>query len=232
MGYEDTVISEKLILPELEIIRSYLDGNSTTKLSKKYKVLDSKIYYILKKNLINIRKNKLIDKKIVSKIITMYKDGYSSTKLAAMFEVSNKTIFNILRKGGVKSRSIKDFSRDFKKYRFDLSFFTTESPQLAYFYGFCLGDGSLANDSGGKSLRITLNKKDKETLKLFLQWIKGDPGMIKDRKNVSTLRIQHSFLRKNQNKWGLVENKTYNPVIPKISVKLLPYFLIRFFSAI
>ena len=57
--------------------------------------------------------------------------------------------------------------------------------------------------------------------------------MIKDslNKNVTTLRINNSFLKADLSMWGLVPNKTNNPIIPSISTDLLNYFIIGLIDA-
>jgi hypothetical protein len=175
-------------------------------------------------------RNKLSDEDI-NKIISLYQDGYSSNYIVKLFNISNGTVFNYLKLRNVKSRSVKSFSRNNKKYKFDISFFEKETPQLAYFFGFCLGDGNIGLNRGNSYLRISINKKDRGVLETFVKWINGDPGLIKDRKNVSELRLNHSFFKNDLSKWGIVKNKTYNPCTPIINNELLKYFLIGLIDA-
>lgn len=218
---------------EQEIIDLYHDGGTTTSLSKLYDVSDSRILYILRKHGIKTRKNKIVDIIVKREIALLYKDGYTSTKLEEIFNVSNKTIFNILDEFGIKSRGINGFSRDFKKYKFDIKFFNEITPELAYFYGFCLGDGSISITNKNSYVRIHIHKKDKVILENFVKWMSAPLDMIKEvkGKNQVALRINHSIFKEDHSKWGLVPNKTYEPSLPVIDKKWLPYFIIGLIDA-
>jgi len=177
----------------------------------------------------SVRKKLSEDK--IKTIISMYNDGYGATTLCKLFNVSNGTVYNYLRCNNIPIRSRKSFSRDFKKYKFNVEFFRNNSNELSYFYGFCLGDGSLGISNGNSYLRIGLSIKDIDLLKMFISWIDGDPSMVFIKDRVATLRINNSFFKNDLSKWGLVVNKTYNPVVPDVPVKYIKTFLIGFIDA-
>jgi hypothetical protein len=242
MAYETTNNTEALKVRkknidlsnvEKEITTLYENGETTTSLSKLYNVSDVRILYILRKYKIETRKNKIIDISTKNEIARLYEDGYTSTKLMEIFDISNKSVFNILEEMCVASRGIAGFSRDFKKYKFNIDFFNKITPELAYFYGFCLGDGSISIINKNSFVRFNLHKKDRVILENFVKWMSAPIDMIKELKNKNqvALRINHSIFKQDHSRWGLVPNKTYEPSIPIIDKEWLPYFIIGLIDA-
>ncbi len=118
---------------------------------------------------------------------------------------------------------------------FDKNFFFNEDDLTYYFYGFMLGDGCLiTHKQGHKYITITLNAKDQCILHNICKWTKRDLSSIKYYKNNTLCRLEYygNFFKENNfSKYGLVSNKTYNPIIPNISQKYLAPFLIGLIDA-
>jgi len=107
------------------------------------------------------------------------------------------------------------------------SFFMNFSNELFYFLGFCLADGNLMPvnyKSSGKrnKLSLSLHINDLHVLNMFQKWISCNPPKLNN--NVGKLQISLDC-KINLTKYGIVPNKTYNPIEPIIPKQFIKAFL-------
>lgn len=168
-------------------------------------------------------------------LISDYIAGKTASKLAKEYNVSSWSITNFLKENNIKIRSIQDL-----KIKFDENFFFRECHKTYYFWGFILGDGCLiTHKQGHKYITISLKDTDKCILLNFCKYIKINKSHIKtyssnklhpDFKYVR-LEFYGNFFKSDFSKFGIVSNKTYNPVIPNISTEFIKSFLLGLIDA-
>lgn len=163
-----------------------------------------------------------------AEIILNYKNGTSMQQLAKDFNVSTWSIKKFLIDNNIKTRTLNDL-----RVKYNEAFFQTPSPELYYFWGFNLGDGSLTKREGDKYLTITLDKKDLSILQTFCKWLQISEDNIKYYRNNELVRlnIYSDYMKQDLSHLGIVPNKTYNPSIPQVPEKYIKPFLIGFIDA-
>jgi len=152
-------------------------------------------------------------------------DEKSLHEIALNYGVDRSVIQRILTNNNITLRK-----RTSKQKRLNRSFFETESDELYYFWGFVLGDGSLTKSG----IAITLNNKDDGILKQFCEWLHLPEINIKyyypkDGDKICRLNIFHT--NPNFINYGIVLNKTYNPVTPNIPKQYIRQFLLGLIDA-
>lgn len=161
-------------------------------------------------------------------IVDAYKDGYSVTSLSKIWHCDSRRISSVLRK-----HNVKIINHPFK-YKFDENFFTSETIESYYFWGFILGDGCITVGSGGEFISLTLNRRDVSILENFCKWTKRDEKSIKFYDKISDycrLDFHGKFFQNDFSKFGLVKRKTYNPVIPTIPDEFIKPYILGFIDA-
>ncbi len=113
-----------------------------------------------------------------------------------------------------------------------LSPLLSDTPESLYWMGFLLADGYFTENR----LKVTLGVKDEDHLRKLGNFLGGVPVKnIKSKSgfgefNAVTLAIMHStVMRELRTKWGITNNKTYNP--PKLDwlcSDALLYFMVGF----
>ncbi len=218
---------------EMKIISLYKDGYGSQTLGRQFGVSSSRILLILNKHNIKRNGNKFSNKSLnINKIkmVEMYNDGYTLSQIGQVFDIFPNAVKSILLNRGVVMRKAEDYS----KIKFNTDFFKFKTNELAYFYGFVLGDGTYSSKSGVPKIKIGIHLNDVDSLKMMCDWFSFPKESIFYYKNkkVVELIIRDSILGKNKKYWGVIENKTYNPIIPKLRNKsLLKYFLIGLIDA-
>lgn len=213
-----------------KIIKDYLKNKTTIDLAKEYGIKYQSIVSYLHKN--KIKKDTKIIKLDNKSIINKYINGQSISSLSNEHNVSEWSIREVLLNKNIKTRS----PYDLRKNDFDYSFFEKETPELYYFMGFMLGDGSItSNDVESRyNIRVGLHNKDISTIHLFCDWLSFNKDNIytPPNKSVKHLTINSSKFKNGFAKFGVVPNKTYEPIIPDIlDSKYLSYFLIGLLDA-
>jgi hypothetical protein len=160
-------------------------------------------------------------------ILQKYNDGISLRELSKIYSKDRSSIKSFLLKNNIKIRSKKE---RFSKIKYNELFFLQDSNELYYFWGFMLGDGSLTKN---KSITISLNKKDISILEKFCNWLKIDQSNIKYYKNnVVRLNIYSRYFKDNDlSKFGIIHNKTYNPIVPSIPNEYIKPFILGLLDA-
>lgn len=161
-------------------------------------------------------------------IIKSYLDGNSCETVAKLYNITRDKVRKILKHFNVKFRSQSESNT---RYKFNHDFFNKiNSQDTSYFLGFLLADGYI-ND---KDVVLELKNEDRHILESFKNAINGN-NAIKEYfkpKNGFSSKGTHTcklFLRspkmaKDLNKLGLNRNKTYNIIVPEISVDLEKHF--------
>lgn len=117
------------------------------------------------------------------------------------------------------------------KYNYNRQYFKNiDTPQKAYWVGFILGDGWL----GKYNIDIVINKKDIQLLYNFINEIGGGYGQIRERKELSAVRLPIYSKQMVQDliKIGIpCKNKTFNAVVPDITEEFMSAFYLGLFDA-
>lgn len=166
------------------------------------------------------------------KIISDYEGGQSVASLAREYDVNPWSIKNLLIKNDVKTRTPADL-----KIKFDEDFFFANTPETYYFWGFMLGDGCLIqHKQGHRYITITLKENDECVLQQFCEWLSMDKihikhGVSNSKTQWSRLEVYGTFFKQDFSKFGLVPNKTYEPVLPQLESKLVKPFILGLIDA-
>lgn len=218
---------------EQEIISLYNDGYGCVNLGKLFGVSSSRILLILNKYNIKRNGNKfsnISSNKDKEKMIQMYSEGMTLQEVGDKFGVYENTVKCIINNRGVKCRKTKDVL----KIPINEDFFMIKSKELAYFYGFVLGDGTYTIHNKIPRIKIGVHIQDIFILETFSKWTNIDRSHLYfyKHKKLVEFRIRDNILKKNRKYWGVIQNKTYNPIIPQIKDKeLLKSFLIGLIDA-
>lgn len=104
----------------------------------------------------------------------------------------------------------------------DLTVLLDETPEAFYWIGFLSADGSIKRS--GKRLTLCLAEKDRNHLKKFAEFINWRGTLIVDNKRgaVGVSPMDSKIVPELVKRYGIVENKTYNPPsrIPSRKAKL------------
>jgi hypothetical protein len=158
-------------------------------------------------------------------ILSRYLEGATIKILAEDYAVSATWMRKFLLKNNIK------IVHNTKQRKFDETFFFTPSMRLAYFMGFCLADGSItAPVDHHSTLEISVHTQDISLLEKFCEWTQYDVNFITKRKDKELLRLcyNNKIFKEDFSKWGLVNNKTYEPQIPVVSQEHIKPFLIGY----
>ena len=215
----------------------YIDGYSATKLSSIYDIDESTIVNYLRKNNIEIRtlthwkSPKLNDEKTRIYIIGNYIDDPNKkiNDISKEMNISSQTISKFL-----KSKNIPIKKLGSRKWFFNKDFFSAETWQTAYFYGFCLGDGCIYRNKQFARIQINLHKKDRLILEEFCIWMNLSNKAIIDntKNNHVSLFLTNEIFRYDYSKFGLVKNKTYEGIAPSdFDIDFLIPFIIGLIDA-
>ncbi len=222
-------------LQEQEIVKLYTDGYGSYTIGKMFDVSCSRILYILHKYGISKNNNKYyssaLNNEQIETMISLYDNVINIRQLGNIFNIWPNAIKGLLQRRGIK---IRQCSRP--KIIFREAFLNQIDIYTAYFYGFILGDGSFSESKKHKipKLKIALSIKDRGILNMFCDWMDMPKSHLIELKKVNQVQLDISSnnIGINKNLWGLIRNKTYNPLIPELKDKvLLKYFLIGLIDA-
>lgn len=156
-------------------------------------------------------------------IIATYLKGETIKTLAVKYDVSAAWMRKFLIDNEIK------IVHNTKQRKFNESFFLTPSVELAYFMGFCLADGSIsAKENHRSTLEISVHTQDKCILEKFCKWTNYNSKFIAKRNNKELFRLcfNSKIFKQDFSAWGLVSNKTYEPVMPTIDKEyIIPFIL-------
>ena len=169
---------------------------------------------------------------------TIYKD-YSIKELA---EILNKTVASI----DCKKRRLGLTENVQNKNRGDQNFFNEiDTEEKAYWLGFIYADGYIIKSERNYELGIELNYKDVEHLNKFNSIFNNYYKVTKKIKNYNSIdilngheptnkksemcliRVYSKSIYEGLNKNGIVQNKTYSNIFPKIEDKYLFLHFLR-----
>lgn len=222
----------KEITKELEnkIINLYKLGEKLKIISKKLQIPSKDVNKIIykKHNLIKKRQTPIKDYLREHKdiIINQYNE-LSLSKLAELYNVNEWSIRQLLKENNIELK--KNVQR---KYNFDIEFFKQESNELYYMMGFILADGNISQNINNKqfTLSICINQKDICILQQFCAWTGLNISAIHDfRKNFKKIAFNNSNLLNDGyifSKFGIIPNKTYNPIEPNINIQYIKPFIL------
>jgi hypothetical protein len=165
------------------------------------------------------------------KIINAYlNDKTLSLKdIQKLFGITRYSLDKLFKKNNIaKRKNQSEYCQKSRKWFFDEQFFLNETPETAYFMGFCLADGSLFKPAKSKyyTWYIGIHNKDNSILEQFCKWINIPKNHIRSYGYKNVIRLTSKFFDRDFSKWGIVQNKTYEAIPPNIRLDIIKYFLI------
>jgi len=154
-------------------------------------------------------------------IVERYNKGENASQISSSLGVNRQNLVYFLR----KEPSVKWRGR--RTFVFDEDYFKEiDTEQKAYFLGFLFADG---HNCVGKYISMDLQFRDRRILEKFSKALKYE-GPIFDRERndslYSRLRVSSKKLSHDLLKYGMIQNKTVNPLVfPNIRVDLMWHFL-------
>jgi hypothetical protein len=169
---------------------------------------------------------KKISQEDILNIVNLYKTNLTMRDIAKLYNITNSYVYKILKTNGYVKKPQHVIVN--KKYSFDRNFFKKDSWQLAYVMGFALADGHIVNNKHSSILSYYVHKKDAIILEKIKEFVKATHPIFTShtKSNMIQISISDSIFVDTLSKWGVVSNKTYNPVIPQIPKHVLKPFLI------
>jgi hypothetical protein len=168
------------------------------------------------------------------KIVEAYLSGLTLKEIGEQFSMDASNAGVILKNRKIKLRTTAEANT----ISFDHSFFADINKRTAYFFGFVLGDGSYCLKgkvpNNVPNISISVHQNDIAVLEMFCNWISMDSSHIFHFKKskMTRLNIRDNCVANNKEYWGVVERKTYTPIIPQINDnEILKYFLIGLLDA-
>lgn len=204
-----------------EIIKYYLEGNSSYQTAKHFNISATQIRRILSKNNIKGRSTKT-DSEIEERIIELYKSGINSENMKPYgIKENSVTILSILKRNGIK---INPELR--RKYKIRDDFLDNiDCQEKAYFLGFMFADGNVHKTL--EQFKITLHNQDIDILYKFCKLLfSGEEYPIYMDRKYPTLNISNKKLSLRLNELGCVPNKTFVTKYPDwVTKELAPHFI-------
>lgn len=201
---------------EKNIIEMYQNGISMMRIGKCLNLSSSNVYYVLKKNKIKTRTKGGIEPLDDEKVISQYKSGMPSTKIAELNKVSVHTITNILEKHNISRSNIYHNLNLIEDYWENI-----DTKDKAYFLGFLISDGNVI----GNTVRLSLNEKDIDILKIFKSVTKNENKLYEDKRGCVSFGVKRKKWVDDLSKYGVVPNKTLIVKIPYIKEELMHHLL-------
>lgn len=163
-----------------------------------------------------------MDKK--EKFLELVEKGLHYDELSDYFGVTPRTI-----KAWSDNYGVKVKRKTNRKIFFDFDFFKTiDSEAKAYILGFVAADGYI--DMKGKTLNITLAKKDEEMLKIIARELKFTGNIRKEVRERVTISFCCKEMVEDLSVYGVVQNKTKTVFIPELEEDLTRHFLRGYFD--
>lgn len=195
---------------EQQIKQTYLSGKNYRETAEIFKVSETTIYKIIKRNNIKSRTLFKLTPEREKQLLADYAKGLSSLKLAPIYGVSQSVVCDYIRRNGIKSRTTTETSR--KIFWNQKVFDNPNSPEIAWFLGWMWSDGCNKNNMG--TLTVTVHKKDVEVLEKLRKILGNDAIAIDVNKNKADLRAHSRYACKQLNKLGCVPCKSLVVELP------------------
>lgn len=156
--------------------------------------------------------------------IKLYNEGKSFGEISKLVGKPTTTIWRLI-KNDVKIKEQKFYGKKIRKYPIDENFFhKIDTRDKAYILGILLADGHRCKNV--KQIRLKLQEQDKEILEKIKNVINYDKPLnyekrkLKSQQNTYSLIICNSKICDDLEKYGIVKNKTFDIISPKIDDKL------------
>lgn len=156
--------------------------------------------------------------KIDEQKLKIMKDEYNVPEIAKHFNCSTKTIYRRFKKLNIPVQNVND-----TRVIWNENIFQERTPEVAYWAGFLLADGSIGKNKSNSTLRyyltLSLHIKDLNHLNRYREFL-GIEKSLRRVCQVSKINLIDDMIY-----WGICPNKTYEPIIPQVSDELFPHFL-------
>ncbi len=103
-----------------------------------------------------------------------------------------------------------------------------DSEAKAYFLGFIITDGNVfkpKDGNGQASISITQSSSDEYILEMFKKELNANTSIAHDGRGCSQFAVRSDLIASSLEKYGVVENKTLNTQLPKISDTYMPHLI-------
>jgi len=158
-------------------------------------------------------------------IIASFKEGVLIKDIAKLFGTHPTTVSKVIKSVGLIPRR--------RKYHLNEAYFQKiDNCEKAYWLGFIYADGSVAGKTG---LRIDLQARDKTHLLKLVKALNVSSNynlktrLIKN-KEYSQFNICSTQIKNDLISYGITEDKTVYPIVPKISDEFIIPFLRGYFD--
>lgn len=226
--------------PADEIVKDYLGGMALAQIRAKYNVpQDSTIYGILRRRGIAANRRGVNrehrTKYDHAQVIADYLAGVPLKEIARKHNMPFlATIAPILAKHGIEATGRPSGALPLSMKPWDAEYFTRHTPEVAYWAGFLMADGSLGREgTNGWRLSLTQQERDIDHLRSFCdaigldrQFIKPSRARYRDKVySLYRVEVYHPTLGAVMRPWGIVPDKTHNYAEPNVPDELLPDYL-------
>jgi hypothetical protein len=117
-----------------------------------------------------MHKNTKLSSTITAQIVDLYSTGIGTQQIASMLSVHPSTVQKYIKKCGILTPK--------QRYTHNADFFSTYTPESAYWAGFIMADGYVRTNR--HMLGIHLNEEDKNHLHTFLHTINSTNNLVHD----------------------------------------------------
>lgn len=212
-----------------EIIQMYNLGYSAKIIGEKKGWSKTSMLKLLNDNGIDTTVKPLLTEEQHRFIVENY-HNFSAATLAKQFNVSASYVAALWRKNdlsGKKAGAVRTYSLNedyFKKL---------DSPDKAYFLGWLSSDGCLWNDGSRYLIKLTVQARDENILKLFFDSVDSDKLTYTTTRNgfkYKTLEICSKGMYSDLQSYGLMENKTYSFRFVPLDTPYISHFVRGYFD--
>lgn len=214
---------------EQEIIAIYKDENIKVKdILKQYNIHFRTLNRILKENHIS-RRRESINNETKSNILKDFRNQITIREITKKYKVTYKTVYKILEDFDVTIKISPKGIKTNRKYKIDYDIFKRRDKEVAYFCGLLASDGTISKNGNIKLSMIDYEIVSKlcnffnlPNERIYEIELKHEKWNLKKQYRID---ICHYGFLTDLEYWGIIPNKTYNYIEPKIEINLLSSFL-------
>lgn len=158
-------------------------------------------------------------------IVDTYTKGVSATVLGRDWGLSRQSVVSILLGYGVKTRPQEESLETSGVFINRDAFSDTNDPECAYWFGWLLSDGYIANQYGKtKRVGLSLARKDRDVVENFCKYLGLPESRVRDKTNAgfgnkalgaSEVYLSHHLVSERLSRTGIEENKTFREKVPE-----------------
>lgn len=164
-----------------------------------------------------MRKLKDLSDSEKSEIINQRKIGITEREISKKFDISLRQYYNLLKLNNIEQKS------KVVRYKFNEDYFETiDTEDKAYFLGFIVADGCIAD----KTNTIKIVQKETDILYEFKRCVNSDGDVFTSKnRNISSFSISSNKTKSDLGNLGIYSNKTMVVKYPTIPDNLQNHFM-------